>query len=119
MTPEGKVKQWFKDRFDQRYGHLTTWWYAPPGGAYGQAGTGDRVALIDHVALMVEIKADGQKLTPLQSKRLRDFDAAGGVAASLIGKDLPQVVAIFAEIDRRRALWHAALRSDHAHVHQS
>lgn len=113
MTPEGKVKQWLKDQVDRRYGHLTIWWYSPPGGRFGQAGTGDRVALIDHVGLMIEVKTDGQQLTPLQAKRLRDFAAAGGVAASLIGKDQAKVIAIFEEVDRRRALWKRALETEH------
>ncbi len=119
MTPEGKVKEWFKTQFDQRYGHLTTWWYAPPGGRFGQAGTADRVALIDSVGLMVEIKADGQSPTPLQLKRLRDFAAAGGVAATLVGKDLTKVVAIFAEVDRRRAIWKIALEIDNGNKCES
>ena len=107
MTPEGKVKQWFKNLVDKRYGHLTTWRYSPPGGRFGQAGTGDWVALIDHVGVMVEIKSGegSYGLTPLQAKRLRDFQTAGGVAAALIGKDIDRVNAIFAEIDRRRAIW--------------
>lgn len=111
MTPEGKVKQWFKDRVDERYGHLPIWWYAPKGGAYGQAGVGDRVMMVESVAAMIEIKADGNSPTSLQLKKLREFRDAGGVAASLIGKDIAKVRAIFAEIDRRRELWRSLLQS--------
>jgi hypothetical protein len=110
MTPEGKVKEWFKTQFDRRYGHLVTWWYAPPGGRFGQAGTGDRVFMVESVAVMVEVKKDGGEATALQMKRLRDFAAAGGVAGVLVGKDMAKVIAIFAEIDRRRELFRMALK---------
>ena len=110
MTPEGKVKVWFMNQVERYYKGFEIWSYAPPGGRFGQAGTGDRLLMIDHVGVMVEVKSGegSYELTPLQKKRLREFAAAGGVAASLIGKDVGKVMAIFAEIDRRRMLWHRA-----------
>jgi len=111
MTPEGKVKEWFMTQVERRYGFLPYWKYAPPGGRFGQAGIGDRMLLIEGVAVMVEIKSGegSYDLTPLQKKRLREFAMAGGVAASLIGKDMEKVNAIFAEIDRRREIVRSSL----------
>lgn len=108
MTPEGKVKEWLMIQIKRRYGHLAVWAYAPPGGTFGTAGTMDRLLLIESgdgapgVFVAIETKAEGRSLTPLQRKRLRDVDAAGGVAASLIGRDFLKLNRIFDEIDRRR-----------------
>lgn len=124
MTPEGKVKIWLMDQVKKRYGHTAVWAYAPPGGAYGQAGAPDRTLLISSddgsidpdlikrhgyppgVFAGIEVKADGKGygLTPLQEKRLREIHEAGGVAAELSGKDFVRLNEIFHEIDRRRTL---------------
>lgn len=112
MTPEGKVKQWFMDQVERYYKGFDVWKYAPPGGQFGQAGIGDRLLVIEGVPVMIEIKSGegSYGLTPLQKKRLREFAEAGGVGASLIGKDVTKCMAIFAEIDRRRMLWHRAMQ---------
>jgi hypothetical protein len=109
MTPEGKVKVWMKATIKKRYDHVAVWRYAPPGGAFGQAGTMDELCLIScgidgapGVFVGIEVKAEGQKLTPLQESRLRSVHRAGGVAASLIGRDEAKMAAIITEIERRR-----------------
>lgn len=111
MTDEGKVKIWFMDQVNRYYKAFDIWSYAPPGGRFGLAGTGDRILVIDHVPAMIEIKSGvgSYDLTALQKKRLREFAAAGGVAASLIGKDVGKCLAIFAEIDKRRMMWHKVM----------
>lgn len=105
-----------KAQFDRRYGHLSYWRYAPPGGYFGANGTMDELVLVPSddgtgayldapgVFVGIECKADGGAPTPLQLKRLRDVDKAGGVAASLIGRDIDKINRIFAEIDKRREL---------------
>lgn len=115
-TPENKVKMWMKARFEKRYGHIPYWRYAPPGGYFGANGTMDELVLLSSddgtgayrdapgVFVGIECKAEGQTPTPLQLKRLRDLDKAGGVAASLIGRDEEKINRIFAEIDKRREL---------------
>ena len=125
-TPEGKVKQWLAYRMAKRFGHLAMWEYAPPGGPFGQNGTADRLYLIESgnetvehlyeehgrptgVLVLIEAKAVyangvANQPTSLQLKRLREIDKAGGVAATLIGKDLAKLDRIFQEIDRRRDL---------------
>lgn len=113
MTPEGKVKVWLRTAMKARYGHLPGFWhYAPKGGAFGQAGTWDDEWLIDHVFVVIESKSgDGSyDVTPLQRKRLENAALGGAVAAAMIGKDKNKLQMIWNEIDRRRELWHRALR---------
>lgn len=99
------------DQVESYYRNLDIWKYAPPGGRFGQAGTGDRLLVIGGVPVMIEIKSGegNYDLTPIQKKRLRDFSDAGGVAASLIGKDKTKCLAIFTEIDKRRMMWHKVM----------
>lgn len=119
MTPEGKVKIWMMNQIDKRYGHLAVWKYAPPGGYFGQNGTADRLLLIPSdksedegffaefgrpagVFAAIELKAEGNDLSPLQKRKLEEVHRAGGVAAVLIGKDFAKMSQIFDQIELRR-----------------
>lgn len=110
-TPEGKVKDWLVSQFISYYGK-DIWKYAPPGGMFGQAGQADRFFLIHGVFVVIEVKAEGKKITPLQRSRLVDANNGGAVAASMIGKDYGKLQKIFEEIDRRARVNLAYLRSE-------
>ena len=68
---------------------------------FGQAGQADRFFLIHGVFVVIEVKAEGKKITPLQRSRLEAAANGGAVAASMIGKDYGKLQKIFAEIDKR------------------
>ena len=110
-TPEGKVKDWLVSQFISYYGK-DIWKYAPPGGMFGQAGQADRFFLIHGVFVVIEVKAEGKKITPLQRARLVAAKDGGAVAASMIGKDYGQLQRIFMEIDKRAKVNLTYLRSE-------
>ena len=98
-TPEGSVKTWLKRQLDLRLpGH---WRIMPRGGPFGKAGTGDIVLVYKGVPAMIEVKSDQGEATPLQMNSLRQFQAAGGVAALIKGKDEDRLAHIIAEIQCR------------------
>lgn len=99
-TPESKIKDWLVNQFMSYYGK-DIWKYAPPGGMFGQAGQADRFFLIHGVFVVIEVKAEGKEISPLQRKRLVDAAKGGAVAASMIGKDYVKLKKIFDEIDMR------------------
>ena len=85
MTPEGKVKQWAINKLKQEF--PTAWAYSPRGGAFGVAGTPDRLMCINGLFVAIEFKAEGGQLTALQINQLKIIQQAGGIAAVLKGKD--------------------------------
>jgi hypothetical protein len=64
------------DRLLKAYG---LWYYSPQAGPFGSAGIPDRVAILNGQFLGIEVKADStKKPTALQTKCMRDIEAAGG-----------------------------------------
>lgn len=103
-TPEGKVKRWLRDKMKDMY--PGAWHYAPPGGAYGKAGTADDMWIIRAgkfaVVVVIESKADETKEpTVLQWKCLRETAANGAVSAVMRGKDHVKLAQIKEAIDKR------------------
>lgn len=84
QTPEAKVKgkidNWLKINMPGCFK------YKAPGGMFGSAGVGDYIIVYAGTPVMIEAKADETKEpTTLQSKRLREFRDAGGIACVLKG----------------------------------
>jgi penicillin-binding protein-related factor A (putative recombinase) len=104
MTPEGRVKadvyDWLKANM------LGAWLYAPPGGAFGRAGTPDRLGLWRGVFFAIEIKRDRTNtVTNLQLKRLLEIKSAGGMALVLYGFEEQKLIYIRNEIVKRTPNW--------------
>lgn len=97
MGPEAKIKKkvlaWIKKE------HPGAWHYAPVQHGMGQSGIPDRICCIPFVVtpdmvgtkvglfIAIEVKAKGQKPTPLQKDQLSNIQRAGGVSLVAIGTD--------------------------------
>jgi len=74
-TPEGRIKS----KLDKMFKAEGVWYYSPQAGPFGVAGIPDRVAIVAGQFVGVECKADKtKKPTALQTKCMRDIEAAGG-----------------------------------------
>lgn len=98
-TPESKikafVKQFMKKEFPEAF------YYSPPGGAFGRAGIPDLFYLYKGVFIAIEVKSDVGKLSDLQKYRLQQIRDAGGIAATVYGKDINKMMRIKQAIYRR------------------
>lgn len=88
MTPEGKVKK-FVDKFVAEH-FPNAWRYNPPGGAFGKAGTPDKLILFKGVMIAIETKA-GTPVTKLQAKNLKHLRDQGCIAAVVDGEDIDKM----------------------------
>lgn len=86
QTPEAKVKQFVKKFMLEHF--PGAWYYAPPGGMFGRAGTPDLLYLWRGVFIAIEVKAEFGKLTDLQRHYLGIIRDQGGIAACVKGKDV-------------------------------
>ena len=74
-TPEGRIKA----KLDRMLKAEGVWFYSPQAGPFGVAGIPDRVAVVTGQFVGIECKADKtKKPTALQTKCMRDIEAAGG-----------------------------------------
>jgi hypothetical protein len=92
-TPEGKIKKklddWLKVNMPGCFR------YRAPGGMFGSGGIGDYIIVYAGTPIMIEVKADDTKVaTPLQMKRLKEFQSAGGISCLLKGFELSKLQAI-------------------------
>ena len=98
MTPEGKVKVKIKRWYDLNLpGHVRV---SPRGGPFGQQGVADDLLCWHGFFIAIEVKSEMGELSPMQIKKLKDVQAAGGVAAVVKGYDvirLNQIKAIVLE----------------------
>lgn len=99
QTPEGRVKKWLDKRIEEDMPGAYV--YKPPGGMFGKTGTPDVFIVWLGIFIAIEVKAESNEPTDLQMRTLLKIRDAGGVAASLIGKDLGKWNRILAEVRRR------------------
>ena len=96
-TPEGKVKTWALRKLQEEF--PDSWGFSPRGGAFGKAGTPDRIICVGGLFVAIEFKADDQGVvTDLQRAQLLAIKNAGGIAAVLKGKDERKLQLIIATI---------------------
>lgn len=110
MTPEGKVKQFIKDRMRKWYPDAFT--YSPPGGRFGKAGMPDHMWILKatdstSVVVCIEAKAEGNEATQLQLHTLVKLKEQGCLCAIVTGKDEEYMMRVKDEIDRRLQLANA------------
>lgn len=98
-TPEGKVKKFVKDYMKKHFPEA--YFYSPPGGAFGKAGTPDHFYLYKGVFIAIEIKAPNGKLSVLQEKTLKQLAECGAVAAVVKGNDLDKMDKIRSAINTK------------------
>lgn len=96
MTPEGKVKTWLTEALKKALPGCII--YKPPGGPFGRAGEPDLHICYHGLLCVIEVKAEGQDPTPLQTKRLQDYQTAGAIAAVIRGKDFERLAIIVDKI---------------------
>ena len=101
MTPENKVKKKLDDWMKI---HLPGCFrYRAPGGMFGSGGVGDYIIVYAGTPVMIEVKADETKdATALQMKRLKEFQAAGGIACLLKGFEEHKLIVIKQMCETRR-----------------
>lgn len=98
QTPEAKVKDFVKKKMKAKYPEA--WFYSPPGGMFGKAGTPDLLYLYKGVFIAIECKANTE-VTQLQMKTLKLLSSQGAVAAVVKGRDEDKMNKIFASIDNK------------------
>lgn len=99
QTPESKVKEFVKSVL---FAYLPNgYWYMPPGGMYGRAGTPDIFYLWRGVFIAIECKSDVGKPSALQLKYLRQIKEQGGVVAIVSGFDKERVTNIINVVKER------------------
>ena len=64
------------------------------GSAYSSAGEPDLIACLEGRTIVIEVKRDGEKATPLQEKRLQEWRDAGALALVSVGEDWRDVVEV-------------------------
>lgn len=80
-TPEGWEKKDIDDYFDRLIKEgKPMWYFAPYMAGYGKSGVSDRVGCYDSTFFCVEVKRPSKEPTPIQWKRMREIEAAGGKA---------------------------------------
>lgn len=100
QTPEAKVKKFVKDFMFSQFEDI--WYYAAPGGMFGNTGVPDHLYFWQGVFIVIEAKADGNTPTTLQWKHLRHVARQGGVAAVVTGRDSDKMNKIRDRILERR-----------------
>ena len=103
VTPEGKVKMFVRKYMREHF--PDHFYYSPMGGAFGKAGMPDHLYLWKGILVGIEIKADGGRLSELQSQTLKQMAEQGALCAVVYGKDLGKMnrikAAILAEHEKR------------------
>lgn len=89
QTPEAKVKQFVRKFMNDSFPGI--FYYAPPGGPFGQAGIPDYFYLWKGVFIAIEVKADNGKLTESQQMQLKRLAEQGAIAAVVYGKDVAKM----------------------------
>jgi len=75
-TPES----YEKDEIIKYLTSIGAWWFKPSMGFYGKVGVPDIVACLAGRFVGIEAKRRGKLPTPIQAQRLREINAAGGIA---------------------------------------
>jgi len=106
-TPEGKVKTWIDQKVKEKYPNAFK--YSPPASKFGRAGMADRLWFLKagkytSIVIAIEVKAEGNEATCLQTMTLNKLAELNVVAAIVTGKDVSHMIRIFNEIDRRLKL---------------
>lgn len=74
-TPEGYEKDEIKKYLD---GLAECWHFAPYMAGFGKSGVPDRVGCYRGKFFSIEVKREGKEPTPIQWRRMREVEAAGG-----------------------------------------
>ncbi len=78
-TPEGYEKQDI-DRYLKSLPRC--WYFCTYTGGYGKSGAPDRMVLLEGTFWGIEVKREGKAPTVLQSRRMEEIQAAGGMAVA-------------------------------------
>jgi len=110
MTPEGKVKAFIDKKMKAWFPDALK--YSPPGGRFGRAGMPDRLWFVRGgdttcIVVAIEAKAEGGRLTQLQTLTLAQFANRGAVSVVVTGQDEERMEMVRNEILRRICLAHA------------
>lgn len=76
MTPEAKIKKLVKEILKE----VRAYYAMPVSGGYGNSGVPDFLICLQGRFVGIECKANGNDLTDLQRKNLREIESAGGHA---------------------------------------
>lgn len=88
-TPEGKIKNWLKDQLTNQLDGCII--YSPPAGPFGKAGEPDLHIHYGGAVMVIEVKADGGEISPLQLSRLVRYKRCGTLAAKIEGRNQERV----------------------------
>jgi len=96
-TPEGAVKSWIKERILKRY--PDSYIYVTHVGQYGKRGVPDLVMCIKGLFVCIEVKTIKGKLTELQKLEGRRIEKAGGIWATVYGRNEDQMQEIYETVE--------------------
>lgn len=90
-TPESYEKAEI-DAFLKGLGPGVAWWINPRTGGYGASGAGDKVVCLCGAFWNIEVKRPGKGPTAIQTRRMREVEAAGGHAVAGTAEVVVQVL---------------------------
>lgn len=96
-TPEGSVKNWIKTQILKKYPEAYI--YVTHVGQYGKRGVPDLVMCINGLFVCIEVKTIKGKLTALQELEGRRIEKAGGIWATIYGRNEDALEELYGQIE--------------------